>query len=94
MVFSSGVLSGKKLKNPIQAREFKARQNIELDRETPRDLGPEQLFDDMKELEEDEAPYDWYGKGGRDSKANLNEKSIERLPDNVGQNQFEFNRFS
>jgi len=49
----------------------------------------------MKELEEDdEAPYDWYGKAGRDSKGNLNEKSIERLPDNMCQNQFEFNRFS
>ena len=57
-------------------------------------MGPEQLFEDMKELEDDEDAYDWYGKAGRESKANLNEKSIEKLPENAGQSQFEFNRFS
>jgi len=67
-VFSQSILATVKLQqNPTHpAREgFPKKQHTkrELDREIPRDAGPEQLYEDLKELDTKDAPYDWYGHG-------------------------------
>ena len=83
-MFSQALLPSAKLQQNLAAaaaREGfpkKQRTKRELDREAPREAGPEQMYDDLKESETKDGSYDWYGQG-RSSRLHIGEDGNDNL---------------